>query len=116
MLLLAVWLAPGASALAVGLHLALDHHDHPGEAHERALSDLVQAATHGHRHPPAVAEHDHELWIGRAPATGPGPGPVAIVPSTTSPAHHLAERRGLDTSRWRGPPLPLFAAHCSLLL
>ncbi len=115
-LLLAVWLAPAASALAVGLHLALEHHEHEGRSHD--LADLARAAAHGHHHPPsAEADHDHELLVhGRVPATKPGSGPAAVLPPTLCLGDALAERSGLESPRRRGPPLPLFTAHCSLLL
>ncbi len=117
-LILACWMSPGVGALGVGLHLALDHHGSHGAEHGLETSDLVQAAAHGHHHDAqAVPDHDHDARVdGSALALRPSASSVAVLPAATCPEVALAGRPRSDGSPRRGPPVPLFTAHCSLLL
>ena len=112
------WLAPSAFALGVGLHLTVEHHGPHGASHEHELADLARAATHGHHHDrEAAPDHSHGATFD-APAGihRPGLSAVAVVALPSSPAVTLAEGSRFDDWSRRGPPTPLFFAHCSLLL
>lgn len=117
-LVLALWMAPSVGALGVALHLALHHHGPHHSEHAREISELAEAATHGHRHDAeAGPEHEHEARVdGFAPALRPSSSLVAVLSSPTSAHAPLTERRCFDCSPRRGPPGPLFVAYCSLLL
>lgn len=120
MLALALWVAPGALALAVGLHLSVGHH-HGGhrhaDDHRAAALELALAVVHGHRHDlGAVPDHEHP-----APAAGVAsiqagtptvgdPPPAGLRSPAAGPAVELL------LSGRRGPPAPLYDTHCSLLL
>lgn len=131
-LLLAFWLTPSVGSLAVGVHLALDHHaaEHHAPGHHatehhagdgeraRAVAELLRTATHGHRHDPGVApDHEHQArldGLARAPVTPPDPAALPSVATASEPT--TGERSRADLRPRRGPPLPLFTCHCSLLL
>jgi hypothetical protein len=115
---LLVWMAPGMGALAVGVHLALDHHGAHGAEHEREVSDLVRAATHGHHHDAEAApSHEHDARVGRvAPIPRRGPSLVAVLPSPAAATAAGSQWPRADRTLRRGPPVPLLTAHCSLLL
>ena len=112
------WTAPSAAALGVGLHLAAGHHGDHGMQHEHELADLARAATHGHHHDLGSApDHDHDATLeGQARAPVAGPSFAALLPTSPLPPATLAEGSRFDGSSRRGPPTPLFCAHCSLLL
>lgn len=123
MVVLSLWMAPGAAALAVGLHLSFGHHhshgDHDhGSAHPVAAIELaLAAAVHGHDHGAgAVPDHEHSAPVTGATTVQPktsitaGPIPHGSAPEVLSAA---LERPPCPR---RGPPAPLFEAHCSLLL
>jgi hypothetical protein len=131
LLVLAGWGAPGARALGVGLHVALDQHHawngrsapgEPGAAHDRRPGDPLESR-HALDHP----SHRHEL-------EAPEPGPDAVRPSgvvVEQGPHGGCAREvagppltALDDPfrspatpehRRRGSPVPLIYAHCSLL-
>ena len=112
------WLAPGAFALGVGLHLAVEHHGSHGAGHEHDLADLARSATHGHHHEhEAVPDHGHDATLAaQAGVPRPGLWAVAVLPTWPSPSVTLAEGSRFDDWSRRGLPTPLFFAHCSLLL
>ena len=118
LLVIALWAMPAASAMAVSLHVALDHHalDHHqhGEESGHATADLL-AAAHGHQHPEVVPDHEHSATSSEATAVlrvVPGDAPIgtlanfeARTPDTLRPLDSRAD-----------PPERLFYTHCSLLL
>ncbi|MFP3940243.1 MAG: hypothetical protein ACLF0P_08050 [Thermoanaerobaculia bacterium] len=116
-LVLAAWTAPGAGAFAIGVHLSLHHaapHDEPSDR----VSDLLDAATHGHHHgTEASPAHDHDATLAyAAPAQGPSGGSAAVLPPGGS--LRAPDRRAAchdRPPRW-GPTAPLFTKHCALLL
>ena len=115
---LALWLAPGASALAVGLHVALGHHTHGGDEAQHALLSLARAAVHGHHHDLGTAwDHDHEV-IGtkRAPAPRPNSTLIAVLPSSDVLGADIRDSSRLGPAPQCRPPTPLFAVYSSLLL
>ena len=116
-MILAFWLAPGASALVVGLHVALDHHAHSDEETQLALLSFARAAVHGHHHDVEAAEgHDHDLITAkRAPAARSNPS-LATVPSKDSLESWVGQPSTLGPAPQCRPPAPLFAAYSSLLL
>lgn len=112
LLLLALWTGPTGYAAALTLHLALDHHGHDDASHRAAADQL--AASHGHRHPEIVPDHQHPATI---PEGTVGPQMSALqtpVPETLN-AEVGPVRRQTFEPRAR-PPDRLFYAHCSLLL
>ncbi len=117
-LVLTAWTLPGAGALAVGLHLTLEEHGPHGARHALEILDLAQAAAHGHHHDAeAAADHDHDARVdGPGPIVRPGHSGSAVLPAPTSLESVPPARSVQDGSPRRGPPVPLFTAHCSLLL
>ena len=113
LLIIALWAMPAASSLAVGLHVALDHHHH-GEERGDETTDLL-AAVHGHRHPEVVPDHEHS-------ATSADASAVLRIVLEESPngSSSKLEARTTDTLRdvdsRADPPERLFTTHCSLLL
>lgn len=116
--ILALWMAPSAGALGVGLHVVLDHHGHPETEHPLGLSELARAAVHGHHHDAEPApEHRHETIVdGASPVLRTSLSPIAILPAPGSPGTAPTDPSSLDRPSKRGPPTPLFTACCSLLL
>ncbi len=115
---LALWMAPNVTALGIGLHLALDHHGAHQLPHVHALSDLAQAASHGHHHPEADArDHQHEAI---ASAVGgrwkPESVPVAVLRARVASEGCLSPESLSPQRPRRAPPPPLFTSYCSLLL
>lgn len=112
----------------MSLHLALEHHgtsEHHGAHHEshdaehtRSMVDLVRVVTHGHHHDAeAVPEHDHDATVDdAASALRPSATGIALLPLPVAPGVALAERSLSGGSPRRGPPVPLFTSHCSLLI
>lgn len=117
-IILAFWLAPGASALAVGLHVVLDHHSHGDQATRHALLSLARAAVHGHHHDLGTAwDHDHDvITIKKAPASKPSASSIATLPLKNSLGAAEEQSSILGPTPQCRPPTPLFAAHSSLLL
>lgn len=117
-IVLVLWMAPSMGALALGVHLALDHHGPHGAEHEREISDLVRAATHGHHHhAEAAPSHEHDARVARvAPLPRHGPSVAAIFPSPAAATAAGSDRPRRHHMLRRGPPVPLLTAHCSLLL
>ena len=117
-MILAFWLAPGASALGVGLHVVLDHHSHGDEATRHALLSLARAAVHGHRHDLGTAwDHDHDvITVKRAPAPRPSASSIATLPLKHSLGAAEEQSSILGPTPQCRPPTLLFAAHSSLLL
>lgn len=115
---LLLWMAPSVGALAVGVHLAVDHHDPHDAEREGEISDLARAATHGHHHEDELASsHEHDARLGGvAPVPRRAPSMVAVLPSPAGATAALSVRPRSDRTLRRGPPGPLFTAHCSLLL
>ncbi len=115
---LALWIAPAASALAAGAHLALEHHHAEARhRHEAAALELALAAVHGHHHDlGAVPDHEHSAPVTGGTITQPSAPPAAEAPPA-DPAPRLAGAAAVTLLPARhGPPVPLFTAHCSLLL
>ena len=127
------WLAPSISALGVGLHVLSEHHGPHGIEphgahgvephgphgieHQQEVADLMRIATHGHHHELDTADHDHDAWLGgQAPVRLGGLSLLAVFPARLSVPSSLAECSMLDRPRRRGPPIPLFTTHCTLLL
>jgi len=118
LLVLALWLTPAASALAVGLHLALDHHPGDGRAGDQSAAiELAMAAVHGHRHDlEAVPNHEHPAPVAGGPSVHAS-APAAADPPPTGRVPRLAgSGAGLLSPARRGPPTLLYQTHCSLLL
>lgn len=115
---LLLWMAPSAGALAVGVHIALDHRGAHDAERQREISELARAATHGHHHDVDVGpHHEHDARLGGvAQVPRRGPSPIAAFPSLGAVTGALAGRTRPDNIPRRAPPAPLFAAHCSLLL
>lgn len=123
--LLGLWLAPGAGALAVGLHVALDHgggldhriQDHGDPGHTSAkLDELVAAVAHGHRHSVEVPRHDHPAQLDASLAVSPAPSTALIVPPAPAAATDEGHGEPGASRHRRAPPAPLFRVNCSLLL
>ena len=116
-MILAFWLVPGASALVVGLHVALDHHSHSDEETQLALLSFARAAVHGHHHDvDATVGHDHEVITAkRAPVPRSDPG-LAALPSKDSLESWVGQSSTLGPAPPFRPPAPLFATYSSLLL
>lgn len=113
LLVVALWAMPAASAMALSLHVALDHHHHGDDSHH-ATADLL-AVAHGHRHSQVVPDHEHSATSTEAAAV------LRVVPAD-APIGTLSsfETRTPDTLRpldsRADPPERLFTTHCSLLL
>ena len=109
---------PSVSALGVGLHVALDQHGHHHAEHTLEISELAQAATHGHHHDAEAApEHDHDAKVeGSALTLRLSASLGAVLPAVASLRIEFAETLLFEGSPRRGPPVPLFTTHCSLLL
>lgn len=110
---LGLWMAPGAGALAVGVHVALDHHD---LHHDSALLEgFALAVAHGHHHDDVAPHHDH-------PASLDVPAGLAWNPHAAAlpddPAAAPGPRHGRDVAPYprRRSPVALFRVHCSLLI
>ncbi len=118
--LLAVWMTPGAGALAVSLHEVLDHHHtHQNAECSLEIPELVQTASHGHRHQDdakAAPDHDHEATIDGSGAS-PRPSVSSVVVAGSASRDADLSKPALDDGFLRrGPPTPLFTTHCALLL
>jgi hypothetical protein len=122
LLLLASWAMPGARAMGVALHVALDaHHGWDGGHSHQQGEGSAPVRTELQR-----AAHRHEL---SAPETGPpgvrpdarawaDAGASVLVPITEeclSPPRPAPARIAPGANRRRGSPPPLFLAHGSLL-
>lgn len=119
--LLALWASPGASALAAGVHLALDHHHHhPHGArahHETAAAELALAVVHGHRHDlEAVPDHEHAAPAAGAPGLPVGWPAAADPPLVPACETEPGAARDLSPFARPGPPVPIYHRLCSLLL
>ena len=113
LLVVAVWTVPAAGAMALSLHVALDHH-HQGEAGEHTAADLL-AAAHGHRHPEVVPAHEHSATFAEAPScleAAPGLAPIAVQSIRTARTPDVL--RLIDSRA--SPPERLFSTNCSLRL
>lgn len=116
---LAACLTPAVGALAVSLHVLLEHshHQRQSAASEPATvpRDLALDLAHGHRHATAEPEHEHRATMNGTPlalgATAVALAPTALEPSTP-PSASIAS----FGARRRAPPGPLFLSHGSLLL
>ena len=117
-MILAFWLAPGAGALVVGLHVALDHHSYGDEETQLALLSLARAAVHGHHHDfEAAWDHNHDvITVKRAPVPKPSSSLTAVLPSTDALGVTVGQSPILGPAPQCRPPTPLFAVHSSLLL
>ena len=63
-MLLVLWMAPGAGALALSLHLAFDHHPSGTAGHDPVhANELVLASLHGLHHAEVAAEHEHSAAL-----------------------------------------------------
>lgn len=111
LVLFAVWLAPAATAGAVALHVALDHH---GDVRGGG-SEMAATWTHGHDHPEGAADHDHLATVSPVPAlrmgapdgrsAGAAPA-LDFAPVVARPAPALALRAApAPTARSHGPDL-----------
>jgi hypothetical protein len=116
--LVVLWISPGAYAVALGLHVAFDHHASGNEDHD--LTELAQDAVHGHHHDDVAAASAHEH-----PATAHGPtapcrlslSPLGATLFTMVSTDALIKgSRASAGIAWRGPPPALFTTHCSLLI
>ena len=117
-LILAFWLVPGASALVVGLHVAIDHHAHGDEETQLALLSLTRAAVHGHHHDSEAAlGHDHDgISAQRAPAPKSNPSLANALPSKDSLESWVGQSSIPGPAPQCRAPAPPFAAYSSLLL
>ncbi|HVR28987.1 MAG TPA: hypothetical protein VMS86_05575 [Thermoanaerobaculia bacterium] len=106
------WLAPPAIALATLMHVVSDH-PHRGE--HRAL-ELALAATHGHSHQLATAEHRHAALRESAPSAVPRPLSAVAVASAIELASVDGRPALPDRPPPTGSPPLLFYRHCALLL
>lgn len=112
---LVAWSAPGAMVLGIALHLSFDHHPSTHLEHSTAIAELAQAAAHGHHHE-IDTDHDHQARLASAaPLAQPDAASTAVL-STASMAVDPGDAPRIDRRARRGPPTPLFTAHCSLLL
>ena len=117
-LVLLAWTAPAMGALALTLHLALDHHGPRAGHHQSDVSELLWAAVHGHHHDVETGPvHEHDVRLdGGAPGVRTVSPPAAdLPPSTYAPSGRSAKSLP-DGSPRRAPPQPPFASHCSMLL
>ncbi len=114
--ILALWMAPTVGAVAVGVHVLYEHHDHD-TGHAVDLADLARSAEHGHHHESeAVPDHEHHLVFAPSPSVlvqgnAAAAGAIAINRPEFLTAYTLPVQR----SRW-GPPASLFTTHCALLI
>lgn len=132
-LALALWTAAGFAPFAVALHVALhsdghgEHlhtrhlgtqHVHEGHVHPALdLSELLQAAWHGHPHDTqAVPDHEHTA-VARGSVPHPEPSSTALPTlAALDSGAPFGDPSDLERMPHRGPPTPLFTTHCSLLL
>lgn len=118
-LILAFWSLPSAAGLAVGLHLALEHHHDADDAMARqAWIDLALVAVHGHHHDVGVVpDHRHDaVTDGLGPLLKAEREDVAGSVISASPAALPLDALSRGGCSTRGPPPPLFTHHCALLL
>jgi hypothetical protein len=117
---LALWMAPGAGALAVGVHLAFGHGHgvHDGDDHRRAAMELALAAVHGHHHDlAAVPGHEHAAPSGGGPSVPANALEASTDPPPIGPAPRLPGlAAGTLSAARRGRSTLLYCTHCSLLL
>ncbi len=115
--LLVSWMTPGIAAFGMGLHVALDHHQASPADHARELSELIDAMSHGHRHPEsAVPDHRHDLRLGSGIPAIKTSSKLAVLPALDPSDRGRAHDRLTSTTARYGPPATLFATHSSLLL
>ena len=112
-MVLVLWAMPAASAMALSLHVALDHHHH-GDASHHAAADLL-AAAHGHQHREIVPDHEHSAISPAAPTCAPAVWGDAPMGALARPEARSADSLRRVDSR-AGPPDRLFYDHCSLRL
>ncbi|MDY7094821.1 MAG: hypothetical protein SX243_17755 [Acidobacteriota bacterium] len=139
---LLLWMAPGASALGLGLHHALDphhsdsSHHHSGTSHhetgagenrpagdpptqpdEDCLEDWARTATHGHSHDAeAEPDHGHEAAVTAPVSAAKIAPPLASALPQALTDTVFRSRPPASPPPGLGSPPPLFTAHCSLLL
>lgn len=107
------WLLPGFLALAVVVHLELDHHDH-GRSGDQA-AELALTVEHGHSH--EVGEPGHEHPANRTDRRQANPAPDAATGPPWGALEAWASRgaEAVPEEPGRPPPRPLFTLHCALL-
>lgn len=112
------WLLPGVSAVGVGVHLESAHLEAHAPEHEAALADLLKAAAHGHHHDLETdLDHDHGVRLaGDAPISRPDRDVIATLTGVSFADTKFVQASALDQALRRGPPTPLFTAHCVLLI
>lgn len=114
---LVFWTTPGACALAVGVHVAMDHRREEGGHLSRLFAELALAVVHGHHHHAAVApDHEHPAAVDNAAEARTSTMPFAFVREAVSVVPSRDSDTAFPLKHRRGPPDPLFRAHCSLLL
>ena len=145
LLVLGLWILPAGNAMALSLHVAVDHdapgserhqhlgdvesrdsHDHGGDTHDSGShpeGDLVpttidlRAIFHGHEHPEVVPDHQHSATSSEVPGCTPLTSASWTV--TTQPTGALLEPALGSLRRGQsraGPPDGLFTIYCSLRL
>lgn len=119
--LLAAWATPGAQAIGVSLHLALDDH-HGRHAAGANAHDAPEPEAR-----PAVHEssHRHELVAPDQGPPGVRPDPGAVVAADLDVALVSIDAEASTRSAWassgsipthgRGSPPRLYYEHCALL-
>lgn len=107
------WLLPGLLALAVVLHVELDHHGH-GTSDDRA-AELALAVGHGHSHELADAGHEHPASREGRRQSAQAPAEAADLPWGSLQAWSSDGAQADATAPRRPPPRPLFTLHCALL-
>ena len=117
LVLLVLWMAPGASALALSLHVALDHH---GREHQDDplphTDELILATVHGHHHAELASEHEHSAALEKTPTVRRAPKVSTLAAGASNVVPASAPSDTTDARLLRAPPDPLFCTHCSLLL
>ncbi len=117
--ILGFWMIPTAGALALDLHLVLDHHGSRGTAHPHDHADPV--AAHGHHHDPKAApdhNHDHVQGV-ECLASTLRPSAAPVAPELVSISPRVVSNEGRALMGWClrcGQTVPLFTTHCALLI
>ena len=117
-LILVLWLCPSLGAVAIELHVALDHHGPHGQEPGSAKHERPDSLDHRHEmHLDSLTSRNQRATMASKPSA---PKPDLSLSDSHSGEESVLIRefdrsRSEPTSRG-APPLPLFTKLCSLLL
>lgn len=107
------WLLPGLVALAVVVHVELDHHHH-GPSGDRA-AELALTVEHGHSHEVGEPGHEHPANRNDRRQAAPALEDPTGLPWASLQAWATHGVQVSPAEPLRPPPRPLFTLHCALL-